>query len=204
MIKNIIFDFGDVFINLDKAATESKLYKLGVKQVTQELIHFAQLYEMGLFSTDQFTEKFLNLFPTISIEEFKNAWNSILLDTPKNRLDFIKELSASKKYRLFLLSNTNEMHISWIQNNWGLKTYNEFKDCFEQFYLSHEIQLRKPNFDIYEFVLEENNLKSEETFFIDDTQQNTDTAKELGIQVWNINPVKEDVVDLLSQKEFNP
>ena len=107
------------------------------------------------------------------------------------------------KYRIFLLSNTNSLHISWIQKTWGAELYSEFKKCFEKFYLSHEIHLRKPNQDIYKFVLNTNRLVPEETFFIDDTEENTITASTLGIKVWNINPACEDVVDLFSQKEFN-
>jgi FMN phosphatase YigB (HAD superfamily) len=94
------------------------------------------------------------------------------------------------------------MHIKWIQNDWGSELYEAFKSCFEQFYLSHEIHFRKPNLDIYQFVLQENKLKAEETFFIDDTLENTMAAEKLGIQTWNLIPGKEDVVDLLTRKEF--
>ena len=130
------------------------------------------------------------------------AWNAILLDFPKHRLTFLKNLVASKKYRLFLLSNTNELHISWIQKNWGMDLYNDFKNCFEQFYLSHEINFRKPNTDIYNFVLKENSLKATETLFVDDLKENTESAKTLGLHVWNLIPGKEDVIDLLKKKEF--
>ncbi|MEQ6124844.1 HAD family phosphatase [Pseudotenacibaculum sp. MALMAid0570] len=202
MIKNIIFDYGDVFINLDKPATEMHLLKLGLEQITEEMLDVCKLYETGQISTQEFVETFTTMYPAISEKQFIDAWNAILKDFPLHRLQFIKELAASGKYRLFLLSNTNELHISWIQNDWRMELYNEFKDCFEQFYLSHEIQLRKPNANIYEFVLNENALKPEESFFIDDTKENTDAAKKLGIHVWNINPETEDVVDLLAQKEF--
>ncbi|WP_299104599.1 HAD family phosphatase [uncultured Tenacibaculum sp.] len=201
MIKNIIFDYGDVFINLDKQATYKELAKLGVTEVTDEMMQQYYQYEMGLISTEEFVGFFHDKFQ-ISKENLIDAWNAILLDFPLRRLAFIKELAASKKYRLFLLSNTNELHISWIQNDWGMELYNEFKDCFEQFYLSHEIKMRKPNADIFEFVLNENNLEASETIFIDDTAENTTTASELGIHVWNNDPEKEDVVDLLSRKEF--
>lgn len=201
MIKNIIFDYGDVFINLDKQATYKELAKLGVTEVTDEMMQQYYQYEMGLISTDEFVGFFHDKFQ-ISKENLIDAWNAILLDFPLRRLAFIKELAASKKYRLFLLSNTNELHISWIQNDWGMELYNEFKGCFEQFYLSHEIKMRKPNADIFEFVLNENNLEASETIFIDDTAENTAAASELGIHVWNNDPEKEDVVDLLSRKEF--
>lgn len=201
MIKNIIFDFGDVFINLDKPATYRELEKLGVKQISEEMMKVYHQYEMGLISTDEFVGFFHKEFQ-ISKEDLIRSWNAILLDFPLHRLQFLKELATSKKYRLFLLSNTNDLHISWIKNDWGMKLYNEFKNCFEQFYLSHEIHFRKPNKDIFEFVLNENNLKASETIFIDDTKENTDTASELGMYVWNNNPATEDVVDLLKRKEF--
>ena len=102
-----------------------------------------------------------------------------------------------------MLSNTNDLHISWIQKTWGRKLFSEFKNCFEKFYLSHEIHLRKPNKNIYEFVIESNKLTPEETFFVDDTEENTIMANKLGIKSWNLNPNSEDVVDLFSQKEFN-
>ena len=203
MIKNIVFDFGDIFINLDKEVTFKRLKELGVKEFTGELLELAKLYEMGMITTQEFVNTFKTLFPSISEIDFKNAWNSMLLDFPPHRLSFLKSLANSKKYRIFLLSNTNDLHISWIKKTWGIKLFTEFKNCFEKFYLSHEIHLRKPNKDIYEFVIESNKLIPEETFFIDDTQENTIMANKLGIICWNLNPNSEDVVDLLSKKEFN-
>ncbi len=202
MIKNIIFDFGDVFINLDKQATYREIAKLGVTEVNEQMMQVYYKYEMGLMTTDEFVSVFHDEF-SIAKKDLIDAWNAILLDFPLHRLQFLKELSASKKYRLFLLSNTNDLHISWIKNEWGNELYTEFKECYEQFYLSHEINLRKPNTNIYEFVLNENDLKAEETYFIDDTKENTDAANSLGIHVWNINPEKEDVVNLLNQQNFS-
>ena len=203
MIKNIVFDFGDVFINLDKEATFRRLKKLGVKEFTDDLLELGKQYEMGMITTQEFVNTFKTLFPSISEIDFKNAWNSMLLDFPHQRLSFLKSLANSKKYRIFLLSNTNDLHISWIQKTWGRKLFSEFKNCFEKFYLSHEIHLRKPNKNIYEFVIESNKLIPEETFFVDDTEENTIMANKLGIKSWNLNPNSEDVVDLFSQKEFN-
>lgn len=203
MIKNIVFDFGDVFINLDKEATFKRLKELGVNEFTIELLELAKQYEMGMITTQEFVNTFKSYFPSISETDFKNAWNSMLLDFPLYRLSFLKSLANSKKYRIFLLSNTNDLHISWIQKTWGRKLFSEFKNCFEKFYLSHEIHLRKPNKNIYEFVIESNKLTPEETFFIDDTEENTVVANKLGIKTWQINPNSEDVVDLFSKKEFN-
>ena len=202
MIKNIIFDFGDIFINLDKLATYREMDKLGVSEISDEMIAVYHQYEKGLMTTNDFINFYHDKFG-IKKEGLINAWNAILLDFPKERLDFLKEISASKKYRLFLLSNTNDLHIKWVQNSVGEVFYQEFKNSFEQFYLSHEINLRKPNSEIYEFVLNENNLIADETLFVDDLKENTDSARKLGIHVWNLIPKKEDVTELLTKIKMN-
>lgn len=202
MIKNIIFDFGDIFINLDKPATISKMAKLGVTKITDEMMAVYHNYEKGLMTTDAFINFYHDKF-NIDKTDLVDAWNAILLDFPQRRLDFLKELAASKKYRLFLLSNTNDLHIKWVQDSLGEAFYNEFKNSFEQFYLSHEINFRKPDSEIYEFVLSENNLIANETLFVDDLKENTDSANKLGIHVWNLIPEKEDVTALFTKIKFN-
>jgi putative hydrolase of the HAD superfamily len=79
--------------------------------------------------------------------------------------------------------------------------YEDFKNCFDVFYLSHEINLRKPNADIYQFVLSENNLTPDTCLFIDDTEENTKAASKLGIHTWNINPETEDITNLFNIKK---
>ncbi|WP_405568060.1 HAD family hydrolase [Polaribacter sp. Asnod6-C07] len=198
MIKNIIFDFGDIFINLDKEGTYKAMAALGVTNITPEMIEVYHQYEKGLMTTEDFINFYYNKFK-INKTDLVAAWNAVLLDFPQRRLDFLKELAASKKYRLFLLSNTNELHIQSVIDTVGETFFNEFKDCFEQFYLSHEIHFRKPDSEIYEFVLNENNLIAEETLFVDDLKENTDSANTLGIQTWNLTPKQEDVTELFSK-----
>jgi putative hydrolase of the HAD superfamily len=199
MIKNIVFDFGDIFINLDKLAVYKHLEKFGFKYVSPELDSLAKNYEMGLISSLDFVLALQEMFPTANEDEIIAAWNSILLDFPMARLEFIEQLAAKKKYRLFLLSNTNELHIDYVIKSMGTANFNRFKYCFEQFYLSHEINLRKPNTDIYEYVLAKNQLKSEETLFIDDMPENTKAAEGLGIKTWNLLLEKEDIIQLFSK-----
>jgi putative hydrolase of the HAD superfamily len=202
MINTIIFDFGDVFINLDKKAIEHSLFKLGVPTITKDMLHTARLYEKGLLSTDEFVKAFTTKYPFISATQFKKAWNSIILDFPDYRLDFLKNISKNKKYKLILLSNTNALHIEQVIENMSLHKYERFKNYFDKFYLSHEIQLRKPDTSIYKFVLEENQLKASDCFFVDDTIENTLTAAELGIHTWNNDPKNEDIIDLFNNPIF--
>ena len=196
-IKTIIFDFGDVFINLDKhGAMKNALELFKFDELPEELMSVNTLYEQGLISTEEFLEFYSDNFPELTEKEIIDAWNFILKDFPEHRLEFIKKLAKEGKYKLILLSNTNELHISWVAEN--VSFYEDFKSCFHTFYLSHEIYLRKPNADIYEFVLKENKLKPEECFFIDDTKVNTVTAASLGIHTWNIDEKAQDVVDLFA------
>lgn len=199
MIKNIIFDFGEVFINLDIDGFTKKSFELlNVNEIPEEITAFNGLYEQGLISTEEFIEFYLENFPDLEREDISDTWNSILKDFPKHRLEFLKTLKESNKYKIFLLSNTNALHIDWIKEN--VSFYKEFEACFDKFYLSHEINLSKPNKEIFEFVLNENNLKPNECIFIDDKKENTDAASKLGIHTWNNNPETEDVTDLFNIK----
>lgn len=199
MIKNLIFDFGDVFINLDKkGAMSNALKSFGIKNFSEEIQSINARYEQGHITTDKFIAFYLENFQNLDRVSFLNLWNSILKDFPNERLLFIKKLAEEKKYKLILLSNTNELHINWIKEK--VDFYEEFKSYFHEFYLSHEIKLRKPNKNIYEFVLNENNLKAEETLFIDDTEENIISANKLAIHTWHLNPETDDITNLFSTK----
>ncbi|WP_276381462.1 HAD family phosphatase [Flavobacterium sp. H4147] len=194
MIDTIIFDFGDIFINLNKQGTISGLQKLGMKEWNSEMDRLNLLFETGDVSYDDFIAGFQNELPNASIEEILEAWNAVLADFPSYRLDFLKELS--KKYRLFLLSNTDSIHISTFEKRSGISFYTDFYNCFEKVYFSFDIGLRKPDPKIYQFLLDKHNLVPENTLFVDDKTENTDSAAKLGINVWNLQVGKEDVIDL--------
>lgn len=198
MIKTIIFDFGDVFINLDKSATEKAFFKLKNASLAIEIQEATKHYEVGAISTTKLIKNFKKIIPKASEKQITDAWNAVLLDFPEHRLEFIKKLASKKQYKLILLSNTNELHINWIKKH--ISFYPVFKSCFDAFYLSHEINLRKPGAEIFKFVLKQHQLIPEETLFIDDTKENTYTAAKLGINIWNNNPVTEDITNLFTIK----
>jgi epoxide hydrolase-like predicted phosphatase len=196
MIRTLIFDFGDVFINLDKAATLREMQKLNIEDLSEELLQTNIQYEKGLITSDAFLASYIKSFSTLSKPQIKASWNAILIDFPKYRYTFLKLLSEKRYYKLILLSNTNELHIDWVIEN--VPFYEEFFDCFDAIYFSHEINFRKPDSEIYEFVLDKHDLKPEECLFIDDTKINTEAAAALGIHTWNIDPAMEDIIDLFT------
>ena len=197
MIKNIIFDFGDIFINLDKEGLHNALQSLGIKEWNTELSELNESFEKGNCSEEFFLSGMQKHTSNKNLEEIKSSWCKILGDFPIQRLEFLENLNPN--YRLFLLSNTDAIHIAYFKETVGIEFYNRFYTCFEKVYFSFEMRLRKPQPEIYKQVLIENNLLASETLFVDDKKENTDAAEKLGIQVWNLQVGKEDVVDLFDK-----
>jgi glucose-1-phosphatase len=133
MIKTIIFDFGNVSINLDiEGAHQHALKSFNIDALSEEMMVFNSFYEQGLISTNEFLEFYSENFPKLSKEDLIEIWNIMLKDFPKHRLEFLKELKTSSKYKLILLSNTNDLHIEWIKEN--ISFFEDFKNCFDAFW----------------------------------------------------------------------
>ncbi|MFV8326753.1 HAD family hydrolase [Flavobacterium sp. ZS1P14] len=198
MINTIIFDFGDIFINLNKQATMDALYQLGLPEWNEELDHLNIQFETGQISREKFLLGIQKQVPNASINEILDAWNAILLDFPLYRLEFLQMLS--KKYRLFLLSNTDSIHIETFEQKNGISFYSDFYQCFEKVYFSFEVEMRKPSPEIFNYLVNKHDLAPKRTLFIDDKKENTDAALALGFQVWNLQVGKEDVVNLFDKK----
>lgn len=185
-IKNIIFDLGGVIINIDYHLTIDAFKKIGfddfdsVFSQAQQLGVF-DLLDKGLVSHEDFRSYIRNISgKPLTNNQIDGAWNAMLLDFPIKRLKLLE--SIKQQYRTFLLSNTNQIHCDVytkdLQNTYGVKDLSHF---FEKVYLSHEIHMRKPDSEAFMLILNENNLKPEETLFIDDTEQHIEGAKKVGI-----------------------
>lgn len=200
MINTIIFDFGDVFINLDKNASVEALMQLGLESWNEDVDLINQKFEKGKLTEVQFMIEMKKLIPNASIEDIRTAWNAVLLDFPLNRLEFLQKLSL--KYKLFLLSNTDEIHIAKFEHKVGATFAREFYQCFEKIYFSFEIGFRKPEPEAFNYILKKHDINPKRTLFVDDKKENTDIAASLGMHTWNLQVGKEDVVDLFSRKEL--
>ncbi len=197
MIDTIIFDFGDIFINLDKQATPKAFKELGLTQWNNTLDSLNFDFETGAISRQEFINGLHKQIPKANQTEILKAWNAILLNFPQYRLDFLVLLS--KKYRLFLLSNTDAIHIEQFEKQSGETFYSTFYRCFEKVYFSFEFGMRKPDLEIYNHVIQTHDLIPANTLFVDDKKENTDAALQTGLQVWNLQVGKEDVVDLFQK-----
>ena len=189
-IQNIIFDLGDVIINIhpnNAIQGFRNLFSHSFAELEQDLEKEKILtkYETGEITTNDFISFFQTRNKQLREEEIITVWNSMLLDIPEERVQLIKKLS--KQYRVFLLSNTNEIHLNFINNY----VTNQFQlaaidNLFEQAYYSHEMGLRKPNTPIFKTIIEEHQLIPEKTLFIDDTEEHIIGAKKLNLKTFHL------------------
>lgn len=186
-IENIIFDLGGVIINLNNKLTENAFVKLGAKDFNQFFGHgfaasFFKEYEIGKITNEEFINnvKQLGELSKHSDEKIINAWNVMLLDFPKERIELIKELG--KRYRIFLFSNTNALHYEAVRKIYHDTFSDEMDDLFEKTYYSHTHQMRKPNVSSYQFIINENKLNASSTLFVDDAFVNIQGAISAGLQ----------------------
>lgn len=188
-IKNIIFDLGGVIINLDIKATVTAFNTLSSVKFEDIYTQAKQDRLFDLFDKGKITEEdfFKQLGKEINYYGPQNflidAWNAMLLDFPEERLDTLVE--AKQNYTTFLLSNTNETHISIFENNlYQVHGIKHFSDYFDGLYYSCRMGMRKPDAEIFEFVLQKNNLLASETVFIDDSIQHVKGAGSVGINAF--------------------
>lgn len=117
----------------------------------------------------------------ISDDQIISAFNALLLDFPPERIRLVQELS--KKYRVFLLSNTNALHVEYynemLSREFGIENLDQL---MEKAFYSNELGCRKPDKEIYQKVLRLADIRAEETLFIDDNEENVRAAEELGIR----------------------
>ena len=189
-IKNIILDYGNVIFNIDFKRTQAAFEALGVAHVESFYSHKIQhplfnQFEKGEISAAEFRNgiRAISEKPNLTDAQIDHTWNSLLIGIPDGNHELL--LTLKLKYRTFLLSNINEIHLDYIQkylkNTFGLDGNEMF---FEKIYYSHLIGKRKPDPEIFEQVLTENDLKPEETLFIDDSPQHLASAEKMGIQTY--------------------
>jgi FMN phosphatase YigB (HAD superfamily) len=192
-VKNIIFDFGGVIINIDYDRTIQGFRELGLLDVDKLYSKLSQeslfdLFETGKISGEEFFTGLESYFPVKPERSaLENAWNAMLLDFPRENMDLLHEVK--NHYRTFLLSNTNQVHLDHyfqkLQSQYHLRNMDEF---FEKTYYSHLINRRKPGVETFLYVLEDSGVKAEDTFFIDDSPQHVEGALKAGLKAYHLKP----------------
>lgn len=177
-IENLILDFGGVLLDLDERATYEAFVALGLEKVPPELTAVNLDFQRGKVGREQYIA-FLKRYlpPGTTTAQVEDAWCAMLRQVPPARWHLLECLG--KRYRLFLLSNTDPIHIDRLRRRMDLDA---FEQLFERVYYSQDTGLRKPERALFERVLRENGLEAARTLFVDDTLENVEGARAAGLQ----------------------
>lgn len=201
-IKNIILDLGGVLLNLNYQLTIDAFIKLGIEdfQSLYTQANQSDLFnrlEKGEISEAEFIKGVKTYLPeSTTKQDVINAWNAMLLDFPKERLDFLLELKL--KYNLVLLSNTNTIHLDFFHKQlnevYGKKSLDSY---FNKVYFSCDMGMRKPDAEIFQTLCKKEGFDPNETLFIDDTLQHIEGATSTGIQAHHLDVKNDSVIRLV-------
>lgn len=189
IIRNIIFDFGGVIYNIDFNQSKVEFQKLGLEHFD---VLYSKLLKIKIFDRLETNDispfefrmeirKWLNGFK--NDEQIDNAWNALLLGFDKRCLKLLQSLKLN--YNIYLLSNTNQIHYKiFFEEFKQLTSYQSFDELFVKSYFSFEMNYRKPDIEAYLYVLKDAKLNASETLFVDDSEQNIQTASKAGMQTY--------------------
>jgi putative hydrolase of the HAD superfamily len=190
MIKTFIFDLGKVIVpfELDNSVKilESFCDITGV-EIREKIFASEEIrqFETGKISAKDFFEHLLILLNAkIRYDHFVEAWNSIFSLEPLISENLIKNLAS--KYRLLILSDTNELHFEFIRKNFPILSH------FDEFVVSFEVGFLKPAPEMFRAAVEKAQCLPNECLFTDDREGNVKGAKKFGI----------DAVQFISSAQF--
>jgi glucose-1-phosphatase len=185
-IKTVVFDLGGVILDLAVDKTIEAFATLaGISHEKATLIFHTSpefnLYEKGGMTDQQFRDFLKSAYTANSSDnEIDHAWNQMLRSIPAIKLNLLETLK--KRYQVLLLSNTNEIHLRYINANLLPANSTGLDQYFHRAYYSHRMLKRKPDAEIFEQVVKENDLVPEQTLFLDDNLMNIKGAESVGIK----------------------
>lgn len=191
-IKNILFDLGGVIVDIDRAAAINKFKEIGVGNIEEYLDPYRQKgifhkIEDGSISREDFYEEIFKLAgKRIDTKEIDQGWFDFLLPVEQDKLDFILELR--KRYKVLLLSNTNDIVMSWARSEKFSPAGKPLDFYFDEMYLSFELKCMKPDPDIFHKMIDLSGINPAETLFIDDSKANIDAGNALGFKTFWFKP----------------
>ncbi len=200
-IKNIIFDLGNVILDIDTELSKKAFEKEGVKNfdklytLAQQSEVFDRL-EVGAISEQEFYSEIREITGSkLSDQKIKNCWNALIIDYNKQRINFLK--LKRTQYRTFILSNTNEIHYK-LYTEMLQEKYNEpgLESLVEKAYFSHKIKFKKPDPQAFYHVINDAGIKIHETLFIDDNKEHIKSAAKLGFITLLLNKEKLEGLDI--------
>ena len=186
MIKLILFDLGGVIYTSNRNESVKRFAALGLKNADSRLSAYTQTGIFGDLEEGKITDiEFLEALEKdtgkeISWNDCRHAWLGYAADLPERNIKLLETL-CKQGYRLALASNTIEFMMSWTCSNEFDGKGNSIKHYMDELYVSYKIGALKPSRRFFEFILDKENVKPEETLFIDDGPKNVEAAKSIGI-----------------------
>ena len=189
MIKQVIFDFAGVITDLTWEGAVVSFSKIGLKNADKILDRYHQngifqALEEGKMDVETFrVELGAMCGRELSQNEIREAWLGYFNGLDERKLDFLEELR--KEYKVYLLSNSNPYIMNWARSSEFSSKGKKLDEYFDKLYISYEIGYTKPDEGIYNFMIQDANLKPEESLFIDDGLGNVQAAEKLGMHILN-------------------
>ncbi|MFR9165655.1 MAG: HAD family hydrolase [Dysgonomonas sp.] len=190
-IKNILFDFGGVIVGLDKQAAINRFKEIGIHNIDDYLSEFRQSgiflqLEEGKLTREEFYQEFDKLArKKVPHADVDSGWMAFLTFIPEYKYQMLRDLR--KKYKVFLLSNTNPVIMEWAESENFSPTKEPITAFFDKCYYSFQIGSAKPEKSIFEFVIKDAGIKPEETLFLDDGKANIEVAESMGFKTYLAN-----------------
>ena len=188
-IRNIVFDLGGVLITLDRNEAVSRFEKAGLENAEELLSAYHQKgifleLEEGKLSQEEFYEAVCKEAGTfIPNETIDYGWMGFLKEVPEYKMVMLEDLRR-KGYRLYLLSNTNPVIMSWAHSPAFSPQGRSIDEYFDKLYLSYKIGYTKPHPEIFRFMFDDSGMIPSESLFIDDGIANVEMGKQLGMKTY--------------------
>lgn len=193
MLKNIVFDLGNVLVKFDSNELIYSFFNKRQEEVKS--IYFDSLwneYDQGLYSVEEMIEKGVKQFPELElcIKKLMYHWTEFVIPL-KDNVAFIKDLKRLG-YNVYILSNIPEDDTKY------LRSCGVF-DNIDGGIFSYEYKKIKPDPEIFHILLEKYNLKASECLFLDDRKDNVESASNLGFETIEVKDSSK-VIDLIKEK----
>ena len=199
--KNLIFDLGNVLYDIDFVKMYKAFDDLGVPNFEN---HFTlnksdQIFfdlEKGFIHEIEFCKGFNALYNlNLTHQQIVDAWNALLVGYRKESIHWVKEHNG--QFDTYLYSNTNQIHYDYFIPQFEREVGGNFEKLFKTPYYSHKMGQRKPDPASFQFILDKEGLKADETLFIDDNEPKIIAAASVGLQVLHLKPGMRVEKDLL-------
>ncbi|MDW3191251.1 MAG: HAD family phosphatase [Cytophagales bacterium] len=181
----VIFDLGEVIIDLGPQAVEDRLFAASRKALDYKDLVFSspimQRYETGKISESEFRKGVMEILSvSFTEEQFDEIWNLMLHHISMDRVNLMEQLKSN--YQVMILSNTNPIHErkfdAIVRERSGGRKLSDF---VHHAHYSHILGMRKPDEEIYRHVIDMHQLQPERTLFLDDRLDNVEGARATGI-----------------------